>query len=76
VVGARETALRAEAQVFHGHELRGGVDAALEVVLLLQLREFGADETQDDALALGRVAQRLEAAGALGVVLEGIIARE
>jgi hypothetical protein len=31
---------------------------------------------RNDALALGRVAQRLEAAGALGVVFEGIIARE
>src|SRR5437763_13609662 len=70
VVRAREAALRREAHVLERHVLRGLIDTALEMVLALELRQLGADEAEHDFLALRHEAQRLEAAGALGVVLE------
>src|SRR5438874_13421142 len=70
VVRAREAALRREAHVLERHVLRGGVDTALEMILALELRQLGADEAEHHFLALRHETQRLEAAGALGVVLE------
>src|SRR5690349_21988390 len=64
VVRAREAALRAETQVLQRHILRGGFDAALERVLRFECRDLGADQAEDDLLALGHEAERLEAAGA------------
>src|SRR6266542_6285739 len=67
---AREPALRGKAQVLQRHELRRRLDAPLELVLGLELRLLGADEAQHHLLPLRHEAQRLEAARALGVVLE------
>ena len=56
-----------------GGEFGRLVDAALDVVLLLQRAALGGDEAEHhDLVALGQEAQRLEAAGALGVVFEEI----
>src|SRR5258707_8779675 len=70
VVRAREAALRREAKVLHRHVLGRGVDAPLERVLRFELGQLGAHQTEHHLLALGHQAQRLEAAGALVVVLE------
>src|SRR3954464_1608099 len=70
VVGAREAALRRDAEILHRHELGGRLDAALERVLRLELRQLGADQAEHDLLALRHEAQGLEAAGALVVILE------
>src|SRR5215467_4801503 len=49
------------------------LDAALDIVLLLECAALGGDEAEhDDLVALGQEAQRLEAAGALGIVFEKI----
>src|SRR5690242_7129178 len=52
VDGAREAALRRQAHLRERRELRGLVDAALQVVLAFQRSHFGAHQTQDDGLAL------------------------
>lgn len=53
-----------------GHPLGGAQHALLHLLLVLELRELGADDADDDVLVLGEVLQGLEAAGALGVVFE------
>src|SRR3972149_39189 len=70
VVRARKAALRAQAQVLERHELGRSPDAALQVVLLLERGKFRADQPQAYLLPFGDVAQRLEPAGAIRVVLE------
>src|SRR5262245_45425267 len=70
VVRAGEAALRADAQVLERHELRRLVDAPLEDILGFELRQLGGNQPEHHLLALGDVAQRLEAARALVVVLE------
>ena len=53
-----------------GHPLRRAQDALLHFLLVLELRELGADNADDDVLVLGEVLQGLEATGAGGVVFE------
>src|SRR5260370_29810185 len=66
-----EAALRAEAELVHRDVTPGLVDAAADVVGLLQHAALRGDETQHDPLR-PRLdeAQRLEAAGAPGVVFQ------
>src|SRR5687767_6229971 len=66
----REAALRREAQVLERHVLGSLVDAPLQLVLVFQARRLGGNQPQDHVLALRHEAQRLEAAGARGVVFE------
>src|SRR5581483_11757144 len=69
--GRREAALRRQAELLHGDEFRRLADAALEIVLLLELAELGGDEAEHDLLIASRhEAQRLEATGTVGVVFE------
>src|SRR3970282_2456640 len=70
VVRARKARVRAQAQVCERHEFRRGFDAALEIVLFFERGKLRADQPQDYLLPLGDVAQRLETAGAIRVVLE------
>src|SRR5678816_761259 len=70
VMGARKAALRADAEVLERHELGRLVDPPLELVLGFELRHLGAHQAEYHLLPFGDVAQRLEAAGALGVELE------
>src|SRR5260221_7735311 len=65
VHGAGEAALRRESQLIQGNELRGLVDAALEVVLSLQRSDLRAHDAEDDTLALGHEPERREIAGPL-----------
>src|SRR5690348_9665401 len=68
--GGGEAALPGQAELVQGDELGGLVDTALEVVLGLQLGALGGDQAEDDHLALGNEAERLEATGPFVVVLE------
>src|SRR4029077_10831420 len=70
VVGAGESALRADAEVLERHELGRLLDPPFQLILGLELRDLGAHQAEHHLLPLGDVAQRLEAAGALGVELE------
>src|SRR5829696_9404369 len=63
-----EAALRRQAELVDRCELGRLVDAALELVLALQLAGLRRHDAQHDLLALREKAQRLEAAGAVGVV--------
>src|SRR5262249_32198782 len=67
-----EAALRRQAKLVERHEFGGLVDPPLDLVLALELAALGGDEAEHDELALGHEAQRLEAAGALGVELHEI----
>src|SRR5712692_9952823 len=68
-----EAALRRDGELVETRELGRFLDAALDVVLLLQRAALGGDEAEHhDLVALGPKAQRLEAAGTLGVVFEEI----
>jgi hypothetical protein len=69
VVGAREAALRAQAQLVQRHDARRLVDAPFQVVLVLELAELGGHQAEHDLLAGRQRAQRLEAAGARAVEL-------
>src|SRR5262245_42307916 len=70
VVGAGEAALRADAEVLERHELRSLLDAPFQDVLGLELGKLGGNQAEHHLLALRDVAQGLEAARALVVVLE------
>src|SRR5256885_14210496 len=70
VVGARKPALRAEGEVLHRHVPGRRVDAALEVVLFLELRKLGADQPEHHFLAFWHETQRLEAGRAPGVAIQ------
>src|SRR5258706_3950577 len=72
VHGARESALRREAELLERRVLRRLVDAPLDGVLRLELAELGGDEAQHHGLALRQEAQRPEVPGALVVVLEEV----
>lgn len=52
------------------NEVGSLVDAGNHLFLVLELREFGGDDTEDHVLVLGEVGKRLETASAGGVVLE------
>src|SRR5262249_41679737 len=68
-----EAALRRQAELLERRKFARFVDAAFDVVLLLQRAALGRDETQHhDLVALGQEAQRLESAGALGIVFEEV----
>src|SRR5262245_44721055 len=60
-----EAALRRQAKLIERHELGRLVDTALDLVLALELAALRRDKAENDELALGHEAQRLEAAGAL-----------
>src|SRR5580704_2945438 len=71
--GGSKAALRRETELIEGGELGRLVDAAFDVVLLFQLAGFCRDQPEhNDLVALGQEAQRLETAGARGVVFEEI----
>src|SRR5712692_2429814 len=65
-----EAALRAERKLLERQILRRLLDPAPQAVDGLELRQLGADESQDAELAFRNVAQGREAAGARAVVLE------
>src|SRR5438874_10066627 len=66
LLGRGEAALRGEAELLARRKLRGLVDAALDVVLLLQRAAFGGDEAEHHGLvAFRQKPQRLKAARAL-----------
>ena len=68
--GGGEAALRGEAELVERDVLRGLVDPALEGVLVLERAALGGDQAEHDLLALRHEPQRLEATGALVVVLQ------
>src|SRR5215217_4932813 len=68
--GRGEATLGRQTQLLDGHEAASLLDAALELVLVLELAAFGGDQTEHDQLPLGDEPQRLEPARALVVVLQ------
>ena len=52
------------------HKLGGLVDLLLRGLLVFQLPQFGADTPNNHVLVLGQELERLEPAGALGVVFQ------
>ena len=44
--------------------MRGGFDAAFQVVFVFEGAEFGGDEAEHDGFAVGQEAQRFEVAAA------------
>src|SRR5690349_2086427 len=65
-----EAALRRQRQPLQRDIFRRLIDPALQRVLALQRRLLAGDETEDGHLVAGQMAQRLEAAGTVGVVFE------
>src|SRR5262249_46391964 len=66
-------ALRREAELLDGRKLAGFLNTPLHGVLLLERAALRRDEAEHhDLLALRKEAQRLEAAGTIGVVFEEI----
>src|ERR1700722_1528766 len=66
--GGGEAALRGHRKLLQRHETGGLLQPALDVVLLLELAALrGDDADHHDLVALRQIAQRLEAAGALGI---------
>src|SRR4051794_12087624 len=73
LLGRSKPALRREAELVEWRKPGRFVDTALDLVLLLERAAFRRDQPEDDALlALGQEAERLEAAGTLGVVFEEV----
>ena len=68
-LGGSEAALRAERQLLERHIFGSLADARDNVFLIFQLGILGGYQTQNDLL-LADVAQRLETAGTVAVVLE------
>src|SRR3954465_6198458 len=68
--GRGEAALAREAELLDIDVAAGLLDAALEVVLALEVAALGRHQAEDDLLARGHEAQRLEAPRAGVVVLE------
>src|SRR3989449_6750936 len=69
-LAACEAALRRQAQVFQRHVFGSGIDPLFQKILLFQHRRLGGNQAQDHLLSFRHETQRLEAAGAPGVVLE------
>src|SRR5438874_9241371 len=67
---AGKAALGGEGELVEGEDAGGFLDAAHEVLLVLELSALGGDEAEDGGLAVGHEPQRLEIAGALAVVLQ------
>lgn len=72
--GAAETALVRQAELVEslGAVRRSLLDAANDLLLVIQLRRLAAHDTQHDHLALGQMPQRAEITGARIVVLEKV----
>src|SRR4051794_30217176 len=68
--GGREAALRAEAEALEVDPLRRLAHARLELVLRLGPRALRRDEAEHDLRVVAHERERVEAAGALVVVLE------
>src|SRR5262245_29233777 len=68
----REAALRAEAQLREVDVLRGLVDAPLDGILRFELAGLGGDQAEHHRAVLRHQAERLEPAGALGVVFHEV----
>src|SRR5690606_12419318 len=60
---AAESALRAERELLDRRVLRGLLDAALEIVGVLELAELGGHQSQHHGLVLRQEAQGLEVPG-------------
>src|SRR6516162_7776566 len=72
-LGGRKAALRRKAELLHWCKSGCFIDAAPDIVLLLQRSALGGDEAEhDDLVSFRQETQRLESAGALGVVFEEI----
>src|SRR5262245_1045443 len=70
VLGAREAALRADAELAGRDVLRRLVDPGRQVGAALEDRRLGADQAEDHLVALRYMGERGEAAGARVVELE------
>src|SRR5919108_2039498 len=72
-LGGGKAALRRETELLERSKFARFVDAAFYIVLLLERAALGGDEAEHhDLVAFRQEAQRLEAAGALGVVLKEV----
>src|ERR1700751_5673385 len=68
-----EAALRRQRKLLQRSEFGGLLEAALDVVALLQFAEFRGDQADHHNLvALRQIAQRLETTGAVGIIFEEI----
>src|SRR4029077_18918989 len=73
LLGAGKAALRAEAELLDRCEPGGFIDPPLDIVLALQAAALGGDQAHHYAfVALGQEAQRFQATGAVGVILEKV----
>ena len=70
--GAGESALGAEAQLLHRHELGRLADPAGQIVVVLQLRPFAGHQPQHHGLVRRYVTERGEVTRTLVVVLEEV----
>src|ERR1700733_14532977 len=68
--GGSETALRADRKILERDKARSLFDAPREVVGGFELRQFRADQAEDDGFSLGHEAQRHECSRAVIVVFE------
>src|SRR5688572_444036 len=72
-LGRSEAALRRQRELLERRKFCRLVDPALDGVLVLERARLGGDEAEhDDLVALRQEAQRVEAAGAVGVVFQEI----
>jgi len=71
-LGAREAALRTEAELIELEISCGLLDPPLDLVLRFQSAALGRNQAEHNVLAFGHEAQRLEAAGAVGVVFHEV----
>ena len=73
LITARHWTAQFEWYAHHKLALAAGLDPALDLVSLFQLAEFRGDKAEHQLLfAFGKIPQRLETAGAVGVVFEEI----
>ena len=72
-LGRGKAALRRQRELIQRREFGGLLQPALDVVLFLQLAGLGGDDADHhDLVALRQIAQRLEAAGAVGIIFQEI----
>src|SRR6202012_5534911 len=72
-LGGGEAALRRQRELIEGGEFGGLFQTALDVVLFFQLAALGGDDANPhDLVADRQIAQRLEAARAVGIIFEEI----
>src|SRR5262249_30594836 len=73
LLGRGEAALWRKRELIEGYEFRGFIEPALDVVLFLERAGLGSNEAEhDDFVAPRQIAQRLEAAGAVGIIFQEI----